>query len=161
MIQTDAAINPGNSGGALINADGELIGINSAKISKEGIEGMGFAIPINSAMTIVDSIIKNGKVIRPYIGVWAVDRQTAARNNVTYEGEGLLVVQLDPNGPAAQAGLVEGDTIAQIDGKDITTLLELKEQIDAKSPGDTILVSYTHNGKMKSTQLKLGEASSN
>ncbi|MDU5088621.1 MAG: trypsin-like peptidase domain-containing protein [Veillonella sp.] len=134
LIQTDAAINPGNS---------------------------GFAIPINSAMTIVDSIIKNGKVIRPYIGVWAVDRQTAARNNVTYEGDGLLVVQLDPNGPAAQAGLVEGDTIAQIDGKDITTLLELKEQIDAKSPGDTILVSYTHNGKMKSTQLKLGEASSN
>ena len=146
LIQTDAAINPGNSGGALINADGELIGINSSKISKEGI---------------VDSIIKNGKVIRPYIGVWAVDRQTAARNNVTYEGDGLLVVQLDPNGPAAQAGLVEGDTIAQIDGKDITTLLELKEQIDAKSPGDTILVSYTHNGKMKSTQLKLGEASSN
>ncbi|MDU7795881.1 MAG: trypsin-like peptidase domain-containing protein [Veillonella parvula] len=161
LIQTDAAINPGNSGGALINADGELIGINSAKISKEGIEGMGFAIPINSAMTIVDSIIKNGKVIRPYIGVWAVDRQTAARNNVTYEGDGLLIVQLDSNGPAAQAGLVEGDTIAQIDGKDITTLLELKEQIDAKSPGDTILVSYTHNGKMKSTQLKLGEASSN
>ena len=122
---------------------------------------MGFAIPINSAMTIVDSIIKNGKVIRPYIGVWAVDRQTAARNNVTYEGDGLLIVQLDSNGPAAQAGLVEGDTIAQIDGKDITTLLELKEQIDAKSPGDIILISYTHNGKMKSAQLKLGEASSN
>ena len=161
LIQTDAAINPGNSGGALINADGELIGINSAKISKEGIEGMGFAIPINSAMTIVDSIIKNGKVVRPYIGVWAVDRQTAARNNVSYEGEGLLIVQLDANGPAAQAGLVEGDTIAQIDGKDITTLLELKEQIDAKSPGDIILISYTHNGKMKSAQLKLGEASSN
>jgi serine protease Do len=120
LIQTDAAINPGNSGGALINADGELIGINSSKISKEGVEGMGFAIPINSAMTVVDSIIKNGKVVRPYIGVWAVDRQTAARNNVSYEGEGLLIVQLDANGPAAQAGLVEGDTIAQIDGKDIT-----------------------------------------
>ena len=161
LIQTDAAINPGNSGGALIDADGELIGINSSKISKEGVEGMGFAIPINSAMTVVDSIIKNGKVVRPYIGVWAVDRQTAARNNVSYEGEGLLIVQLDANGPAAKAGLVEGDTIAQIDGKDISTLLELKEQIDAKSPGDTVLVSYTHNGKMKNTQLKLGLASSN
>ena len=154
LIQTDAAINPGNSGGALINADGELIGINSSKISKEGVEGMGFAIPINSAMTVVDSIIKNGKVVR------AVDRQTAARNNVSYEGEGLLIVQLDANGPAAKAGLVEGDTIAQIDGKDISTLLELKEQIDAKSPGDTVLVSYTHNGKMKSTKLKLGQATS-
>ena len=161
LIQTDAAINPGNSGGALLDADGELIGINSAKISKEGVEGMGFAIPINSAKPIIDSIIKNGKVIRPYIGVWAVDRQTAARNNVSYEGDGLLIVQLDQTGPMAKAGLVEGDTIAQIDGKDVTTLMELKEQIDAKSPGDTILVSYTHNGKMKSTQVTLGKSSSN
>mgnify|MGYP001749024098 FL=1 len=161
LIQTDAAINPGNSGGALLNADGELIGINSSKISKEGVEGMGFAIPINSAKPIIDSIIKNGKVIRPYLGVWAVDRQTAARNNVTYEGDGLLIVQLDPAGPVARAGIAEGDTIAQIDGKDVSTLIELKEQIDAKSPGDTILVSYTHNGKMKSTQVTLGQSSSN
>lgn len=161
LIQTDAAINPGNSGGALLNADGELIGINSSKISKEGVEGMGFAIPINSAKPIIDSIIKNGKVIRPYLGVWAVDRQTAARNNVSYEGEGLLIVQLDSTGPVARAGIVEGDTIAQIDGKNVSTLIELKEQIDAKSPGDTILVSYTHNGKMKSAQVKLGQASTN
>ena len=161
LIQTDAAINPGNSGGALLNADGELIGINSSKISKEGVEGMGFAIPINSAKPIIDSIIKNGKVIRPYLGVWAVDRQTAARNNVSYEGEGLLIVQLDPTGPVARAGIVEGDTIAQIDGKNVSTLIELKEQVDAKSPGDTILVSYTHNGKMKSAQVKLGQASTN
>lgn len=161
LIQTDAAINPGNSGGALLNADGELIGINSSKISKEGVEGMGFAIPINSAKPIIDSIIKNGKVIRPYLGVWAVDRQTAARNNVTYEGDGLLIVQLDPAGPVARAGIAEGDTITQIDGKDVSTLIELKEQIDAKSPGDTILVSYTHNGKMKSTQVTLGQSSSN
>ena len=160
LIQTDAAINPGNSG-ALLNADGELIGINSSKISKEGVEGMGFAIPINSAKPIIDSIIKNGKVIRPYLGVWAVDRQTAARNNVSYEGEGLLIVQLDSTGPVARAGIVEGDTIAQIDGKNVSTLIELKEQIDAKSPGDTILVSYTHNGKMKSTQVTLGQSSSN
>ena len=161
LIQTDAAINPGNSGGALLNADGELIGINSSKISKEGVEGMGFAIPINSAKPIIDSIIKNGKVIRPYLGVWAVDRQTAARNNVSYEGEGLLIVQLDSTGPVARAGIVEGDTIAQIDGKNVSTLIELKEQIDAKSPGDTVLVSYTHNGKMKSAQVKLGQASTN
>lgn len=161
LIQTDAAINPGNSGGALLNADGELIGINSSKISKEGVEGMGFAIPINSAKSIIDSIIKNGKVIRPYLGIWAVDRQTAARNNVSYEGEGLLIVQLDSTGPIAQAGIVEGDTIAQVDGKDVSTLIELKEQIDSKSPGDTILVSYTHNGKMKSAQVKLGQASTN
>ena len=99
---------------------------------------MGFAIPINSAMTIVDSIIKNGKVIRPYIGCVGCRPSNCRRNNVTYEGDGLLVVQLDSNGPAAQAGLVEGDTIAQIDGKDITTLLELKEQIDAKEPWNTI-----------------------
>ena len=121
---------------------------------------MGFAIPINSAKPIIDSIIKNGKVIRPYLGVWAVDKQTAARNNVSYEGDGLLIVQLDYNGPMAQAGLVEGDTIDQIDGKDVTNLIGLKEQIDSKSPGDTILVSYTHNGRSKSTQVKLGAVSS-
>ena len=116
---------------------------------------------VKSLKPIIDSIIKNGKVIRPYLGVWAVDRQTAARNNVSYEGDGLLIVQLDPTGPMAKAGIVEGDTIAQIDGKNVSTLIELKEQIDAKSPGDTILVSYTHNGKMKSTQVTLGQSSSN
>lgn len=160
LIQTDAAINPGNSGGALLNADGQLIGINSSKISKEGIEGMGFAIPINAAKPIIDSIIKNGKVIRPYIGVWAVDKQTAARNNVTYSGNGLLVVQLDPTGPAARAGIVEGDTIDQVDGTDITTLVDLKEAIDKHSPGDTVLVSYTHNGGTVKGQLQLGQTSS-
>ena len=99
-----------------------------------------------------------GQVTRPnYVKVKALDEDM---NEVEYEGEGLLIVQLDSTGPAAQAGLVEGDTIAQIDGKDITTLLELKERIDTKSPGDTILVSYTHNGKMKSTQIKLGQATS-
>ena len=100
-----------------------------------------------------------GQVTRPnYVKVKALDEDM---NEVEYEGEGLLIVQLDANGPAAKAGLVEGDTIAQVDGKDISTLLELKEQIDAKSPGDTVLVSYTHNGKMKNTQIKLGQASSN
>lgn len=161
LIQTDAAINPGNSGGALLNADGQLVGINSSKISKEGVEGMGFAIPINAAKPIIDSIIKNGKVIRPYIGVWAVDKQTAARNNVRYEGNGLLVVQLDPNGPAARAGIVEGDTIDQVDGKDLASLVDLKEAIDKRSPGDTVLVSYTHNGRTMNGQLRLGQTSSN
>lgn len=160
LIQTDAAINPGNSGGALLNADGQLIGINSSKISKEGIEGMGFAIPINAAKPIIESIIKTGKVIRPYLGVWAVDKQTAARNNVSYDGKGLLIVQLDPNGPAAQAGIREGDIINQVDGTDITSLVDLKEAIDKRVPGDQILISITQNGRTVSGQLILGEMSS-
>ena len=79
LIQTDAAINPGNSGGALVDADGKVIGINSAKISKEGVEGLGFAIPINAARPILDALIKNGKVVRPYLGLYGLDQQMAAR----------------------------------------------------------------------------------
>lgn len=161
LIQTDAAINPGNSGGALLNADGQLIGINSSKISKEGIEGMGFAIPINAAKPIIEAIIKTGKVTRPYLGIWAIDKQTAARNNVSYEGTGLLIVQLDPSGPAAQAGIREGDVITQVDGIDITTLVDLKEAVDKRSPGDQILISITQNGRTISGQLILGEMTSN
>ena len=79
LIQTDAAINPGNSGGALVDADGKVIGINSAKISKEGVEGLGFAIPINAARPILQDLIKNGKVVRPYLGLYGLDPQMAAR----------------------------------------------------------------------------------
>ena len=96
LIQTDAAINPGNSGGALVDADGKVIGINSAKISKEGVEGLGFAIPINAARPILQDLIKNGKVVRPYLGLYGLDQQMAARFGMKLNVAGIYVLKSLP-----------------------------------------------------------------
>ncbi len=142
LIQTDAAINPGNSGGALINADGQLIGINSSKIAKTGIEGMGFAIPINQAKKIVDEIIAHGKVIRPYLGLWAIDKETAKQYNIPFNDDGLLIAKLDTTGPAAKAGLRPGDIIINVDNKAILNLIDLKGILDSHMPGDTLSIQF-------------------
>lgn len=105
LIQTDAAINPGNSGGALVDADGKVIGINSAKISKEGVEGLGFAIPINAARPILQDLIKNGKVVRPYLGLYGLDQQMAARFGMKLNVAGIYVYKVAAGGPLDQAGL--------------------------------------------------------
>ena len=106
LIQTDAAINPGNSGGALVDADGKVIGINSAKISKEGVEGLGFAIPINAARPILQNLIKNGKVVRPYLGLYGLDQQMAARFGMKLNVAGIYVYKVAAGGPLDQAGLL-------------------------------------------------------
>ncbi|MBQ8598645.1 MAG: trypsin-like peptidase domain-containing protein [Oscillospiraceae bacterium] len=140
-IQTDAAINPGNSGGALANEYGQVIGINSAKISGEDIEGLGFAIAINDAQPIIDDLINYGYVkgrVRMGIGVYEMDAFMAQLNNAP---QGLVVASIEAGTPAASSGLVPGDIITAIDGKDITAYDDISSILEGKQPGDVVVLS--------------------
>lgn len=156
LIQTDAAINPGNSGGALVNADGEVIGINSEKIEKTGVEGMGFAIPINEVKPIVKALIENGKVIRPYLGLGILDRNSAAKYGIKMSHDGLLVAKIYSDGPAANTNLRRGDIIIGVDDKAMNDLLSLKQWLDSKKPGDTGTFTILRDGQERQIQLTLG-----
>ena len=130
LLQTDAAINPGNSGGALVNADGEVIGINSAKVAANGVEGMGFAIPINTVQTVIDSLMSKGYVARPYLGVSIFDPETAGRYGYQLNiDKGVYVFQLSLNGPCGKAGLQRGDIILKLDGKETNSVSDMREKV--------------------------------
>ena len=160
LIQTDAAINPGNSGGALVTADGKVVGINSAKISKEGIEGMGFSIPINQAKGIIEQLIANGKVVRAYLGVYAADKDIAARYGYQWDHDsGVLVMKVAKNSPLSLTDVHIGDYILSIDGKTVNTVKEMREIIDAHRPGDKISLVYEHNGRSETTEILLSSVS--
>ena len=153
LIQTDAAINPGNSGGALVNSNGEVIGINTVKIASSSIgtsvEGLGFAIPSNDAKPIIEELIKNKKIVRPYIGISGIniDYATARRNNIP---EGVYVADVVTNSPASKAGIQKGDVIIGIEGKDITTMEELNEVKNTKSIGDKVTLKiYRQDGEIE------------
>lgn len=156
LIQTDAAINPGNSGGALVNADGEVIGINSEKIEKTGVEGMGFAIPINEVKPIVKELIANGKVTRPYLGLGVLDKNSAAKYGINMNHDGLLIAKIYSDGPAANTNIQRGDIITSVDGKNMTDLMALKQWLDSKKPGDTGTFTIWRNGQERQVQLTLG-----
>ncbi len=155
LIQTDAAINPGNSGGALVNANGYVIGINSAKIMKNGIEGLGFAIPINEAKPIIESLITTGKVLRPHLGLWCIDTQTAAQYGESLPQKGLLIVKLNSSGSAAQAGLTVGDIIMSINGVNVPSMKAFRSNMHQYQPGDTIEITYYRNGQVLQTNVTL------
>lgn len=163
FIQTDAAINPGNSGGALVNANGELIGINSAIASQTGRnEGYGFAIPVNLAKKILEDFKQYGSVKRGYIGVnfVALDAETAERLNIK-DINGLYVSEVSPNGAAATAGLKEGDIIKKVDGKEIYTSPDLQEKIGRLRPGDKVsLAVLKTDGAVKNVVITLKPESS-
>ncbi len=156
LIQTDAAINSGNSGGALVNSNGEVIGINTLKMSGSGIEGMGFAIPINSTKTIYEQLIQYSKVKRPYIGISGrdLDEETAKANNLVV---GVYVISVDEFSSAEKAGIKIGDVITKIDGKEITTMEELNEIKNTHSIGDEITLTVNRNGSEKEFKLTLQE----
>ncbi len=156
LIQTDAAINSGNSGGALVNSNGEVIGINTLKMSGSGIEGMGFAIPINSTKTIYEQLIQYSKVKRPYIGISGrnLDEETAKANNLVV---GVYVISVDEFSSAEKAGIKIGDVITKIDGKEIKTMEELNEVKNAHSIGDEITLTINRNGNEKEFKLTLQE----
>lgn len=156
LIQTDAAINSGNSGGALVNSQGQVIGINTLKMSGSGIEGMGFAIPINSTKDIYSQLIQYNKVKRPYIGISGrdLDAETAKANNLV---EGVYVLSVEEFSAAEKAGIKNGDVITQIDGKDIKTMDELNEIKNSHSIGDEITLKISRSGKEKEIKLTLQE----
>lgn len=155
-IQTDAAINSGNSGGALVNSDGKVIGINTLKLSGSGVEGIGFAIPINSTLDITDQLINHNKVLRPYIGISGInlDETTAKKYNLVV---GVYVKTVEDFSPAEKAGLQSGDVIIKADGKDITTMDELNEIKSSHQIGDTMTLKINRNGQEKDITITLEE----
>lgn len=156
LIQTDAAINAGNSGGALINSEGKVIGINTLKLSGTGIEGMGFSIPINDTLNIYNDLIKNGKVIRPYIGVSGIDldKRTAEYYNLPV---GVYVKQIQSNSPASNSDIKTGDVITEIDGTEISSMNDLNKIKEQKNIGDKITLTVYRSGETKKVDITLGE----
>jgi serine protease Do len=163
FIQTDAAINPGNSGGALLNAHGELIGINTAILSggSGGNQGIGFAIPINMAKHVMDEILKHGKVVRGYIGVTIQELtpDLAKAFNVPAE-KGALVGSVDPDSPGGKAGLERGDVITELNGEAVTGPNDLRLKIGTMTPGTTVHLKVLRKGETRDVTMTLGEAPS-
>ena len=153
LIQTDTAINSGNSGGALVNSKGQVIGINTLKILGDGVEGMGFAIPINSTKNIYEQLIQYNKVKRPYIGI-EVDEETAKLNDIVV---GIYVRSVEDFSPAQKADLRIGDVIIGVDGKEVKTMDELNEIKNSKNIGDTITLKVNRDGTEKDITVTLGE----
>ncbi|GHC25969.1 S1C family serine protease [Leuconostoc lactis] len=166
VIQTDAAINPGNSGGPLINFAGQVIGINSMKLSSSAsgtsVEGMGFAIPSNQVVDIVNKLVKYGQVTRPAIGIGLVelsavtvdDQKSLLKIPDTVKG-GVVVMSLTPNGPAAKAGIQKYDVITGIDGKTVTGQADLREELYKHDLNDTVTITYYHQAEKKTVKVKL------
>jgi serine protease Do len=159
FIQTDAAINPGNSGGALVDADGRLIGINTAIYSRNGgNQGIGFAIPTDLAKGIMVSLIEYGKVTRGYLGVMIQDiTPPLAKEFNLKNDQGALVGDVVPNGPAAKAGLQNGDVILEFNGHKVTDSRHLKLVVANTVPGDKVPVEVLRDGSMKSLEVKVKE----
>lgn len=161
-IQTDAAINPGNSGGALVNANGELVGINSAIASQTGTnEGYGFAIPVNLAKKILEDFKKYGSVKRGYVGVTFQELNADVAEELKIDDvSGLYVSDVLPNGGAAAAGIKKGDIIKKVDGKEVFNSPDLQEKIGRMSPGDKVALSVARDGKLQNVNVTLkGDAS--
>lgn len=156
-IQTDAAINAGNSGGALVNSEGKVIGINTLKLSGSGVEGIGFAIPINSTLDVISQLKDHSKVLRPYIGITGLnlDNDTVKRYNLSTLG--VYVRSVENFSPAEKAGLQAGDIIIKADDKEIKTMDELNEQKNKHQIGDTMTLKINRNGQEKDITVTLAE----
>lgn len=162
VIQTDASINPGNSGGALLNANGEVIGINSSKIAQESVEGIGFAIPINVAKPTLDALEKDGQVKRPFMGIQlssldelpsVISDRLKIPKDVT---SGVLVADVTANSPAGKAGLQRYDLIVGLDDQKIENSVEFRKYLyDKKKVGDKVVVSYYRDGQKQQKTIIL------
>ena len=159
FIQTDAAINPGNSGGALINLDGELVGINTAIASRTGgFQGIGLAIPVNIARNVMRSLIETGSVTRGFIGVSIQEiDETMARAFDLQTPEGVLVAEIVEDSPAKRAGLREGDVILEADRRKMTNTSQFRAYVASKMPGDTIRLNILRDGQNQLITVEVGE----
>lgn len=165
VIQTDAAINPGNSGGALINILGQLVGINSAKISEVGIEGMGFAIPINEAQPLIYELLDRGSIRRPYIGLTPKDLQEVDSyhwdESLSLPEDvhtGIVVIDVARRSPADDAGIQELDVIVELDGVAVETAADLRAHMyKNKKAGDTMDITFYRDGRLQRTSVVLDE----
>lgn len=165
VIQTDAAINPGNSGGALVNSAGQVIGINSMKLAQSSdgtsVEGMGFAIPSNEVVTIVNELVKKGKITRPQLGVRVIELQgipEGYRSRLKIKSNlknGIYIAFVSRNGSAANAGIKSGDVITKVDGKKVDDVASLHSILYSHKVGDTVNVTVNRNGKDVDMKIKL------
>ena len=159
FIQTDAPINPGNSGGALINDRGELVAINTAIIGQSGgSQGIGFAVPVNLAHNVMDQILKNGKVVRAYLGILPQDMTPEmAKAFGEKEARGVLVGDVSAKSPAQEGGLQRGDILLEVNGKPVSDSNQLRMDISMMQPGSNVKLTVLHNGSEKQMSVKLAE----
>lgn len=156
LIQTDASINQGNSGGPLINTKGEVIGINSVKI--ETAEGIGFAVPTNIIKPVIESLANGGEFEEAYLGIFAYDKEVIKylNNDITFN-EGIYVVKIAKDGPAAKTNLKIGDVITKIDGNSINKMSELRTYIYRKKPGEKAILTVNRNNKQLQIEVTLSK----
>jgi serine protease Do len=160
FIQTDAAINPGNSGGAMIDLHGDLIGINTAILSggSGGNQGVGFAIPINMARSVMDQIVSHGKVVRGYLGIYIGDvTPLLAKEFGQGQVGGALVNDVSPDAPGSRAGLKRGDVILKLNGQAVESANDLRLRISQSAPGTNVKLEVSRDGKTQDVNVTLGE----
>ena len=171
VIQTDAAINSGNSGGPLVNMAGQVIGINSMKLvsSTDGtsVEGMGFSIPSNEVVRVINQLIENGRITRPTLGVSLLNlfdvsssQQQSVLNLPTSVTKGVVVMKVESGYPAANAGLQQYDVITAINGKKVTDAGDLKTVLYKYKVGDTVTLTYYRDGSKKTAKVELNKEAS-
>ena len=158
FIQTDAAINPGNSGGPLINLRGEVIGINTAIASRTGgSNGVGFAIPVNMAKSIMESLIKHGHVVRGWLGLSIQPLTDEMAKSFGFDStEGVLIGDVLPEGPAQKAGLKRGDIVTKFDGKKVKDMVEFRTAVAETEPGSKVRIEVYRDGKTKTVKVEVG-----
>ncbi len=155
LIQTDASINPGNSGGPLLDSYGRVIGINTIKLEKA--EGIGFAVPINVVKPLIEKLEENGSINEAYLGVYAYDKEVIPYVDKTIKiDRGIYITEIDEYGPCRNSGLKVGDIIVEVDGKEVNKMIELREYIYSKEPGNQVILRVI-DGEEKEVIVRLGK----
>ncbi len=163
FIQTDAAINPGNSGGPLLNARGEVIGVNTA--IRAGAQGLGFAIPVETAQRIADQLFTKGRVDHPYMGIKMITLTPDLRKEINQDNDvgfkvtqdtGVIIIQVEKDSPAAKAGLQPGDIIQKVGGKSVKSAAQVQQEVEASSVGADLTVEVKRQGKTATLNVRPG-----